>query len=162
MFPWQSTGSPPSSFPVPYDSFRENLNSHDANNDFDENSSSADISVQKIETDLDYDFLCFFLSSPRVDLYRSIDFRCEDMLSGKRVQLLNNINFVFVCQAVLLIVSQPSGANGVLTEARWLLDLGLLPNTSSATRAIGYRQVKTLYFLYLIVHNDLRRGPFLP
>ncbi|KAF2616120.1 hypothetical protein F2Q70_00007666 [Brassica cretica] len=44
---------------------------------------------------------------------RSIDFRCEDMLSG---------------------------ADGVLSEARWLLDLGLLPNTSSATRAIGYRQ----------------------
>ena len=41
----------------------------------------------------------------------------------------------------------------MLTEARWLLDLGLLPNTSSATRAIGYRQVKTLYFLYLIVKN---------
>nr|VDD19994.1 unnamed protein product [Brassica oleracea] len=126
----KSTGSPPSSFPVPYDSFRENLNSHDANNDFDENSSSADISVQKIETDLDYDFLCFFLSSPRVDLYRSIDFRCEDMLSG---------------------------ANGVLTEARWLLDLGLLPNTSSATRAIGYRQVKTLYFLYLIAMEYLSK-----
>ena len=83
LFPWQSTGSPPSSFRVPYDSFRENLNSHDANNDFDENGSSADISIQNIETDLDYDFLCFFLSSPRVDLYRSIDFRCEDMLSGK-------------------------------------------------------------------------------
>ncbi|KAL0710298.1 hypothetical protein Bca4012_017276 [Brassica carinata] len=64
-------------------------------------------------TDLDYDFLCFFLSSPRVDLYRSIDFRCEDMLSG---------------------------AEGVLSEARWLLDLGLLPNTSSDTRAIGDRQ----------------------
>ncbi|KAL0718714.1 hypothetical protein Bca4012_068037 [Brassica carinata] len=44
---------------------------------------------------------------------RSIDFRCEDMLLG---------------------------AEGVLSEARWLLDLGLLPNTSSDTRAIGYRQ----------------------
>nr|VDC79075.1 unnamed protein product [Brassica rapa] len=105
----KSTGSPPSSFRVPYDSFRENLNSPDANDDFSEN----DISIQNIETDLDYDFLCFFLSSPRIDLYRSIDFRCEDMLSGP---------------------------NGVLSEARWLLDLGLLPNTSSATRAIGYRQ----------------------
>ncbi|CAH8390082.1 unnamed protein product [Eruca vesicaria subsp. sativa] len=108
----KTTGSPPSSFRVPYDSFRENLNSPDANG-FEENGSSADISIQKIETDLDYDFLCFFLSSPRVDLYRSIDYRCEDMLSG---------------------------ADGVLSEARWLLDLGLLPNTSSATRAIGYRQ----------------------
>ncbi|KAJ4909899.1 Uncharacterized protein Rs2_04520 [Raphanus sativus] len=32
------------------------------------------------------------------------------------------------------------GAEGVLSEARWLLDLGLLPNTSSDTRAIGYKQ----------------------
>ncbi|KAJ0261235.1 tRNA dimethylallyltransferase 9 [Hirschfeldia incana] len=110
----KSTGSPPSSFRVPYDSFRESLNSApDANDDFSEDGSSADTSIQNIQTDLDYDFLCFFLSSPRIDLYRSIDFRCEDMLSG---------------------------ANGVLSEARWLLDLGLLPNTNSATRAIGYRQ----------------------
>ncbi|CAH8370566.1 unnamed protein product [Eruca vesicaria subsp. sativa] len=109
----KSTGSPPSSFRVPYDSFRESLNSPPDANDFDENGSSADISVQNIHTDLEYDFLCFFLSSPRIDLYRSIDFRCEDMLSG---------------------------ADGVLSEARWLLDLGLLPNTNSATRAIGYRQ----------------------
>ncbi|XP_056860379.1 tRNA dimethylallyltransferase 9-like [Raphanus sativus] len=43
----------------------------------------------------------------------STDFRCEDMLPG---------------------------AEGVLSEARWLLDLGLLPNTSSDTRAIGYKQ----------------------
>ncbi|KAJ4908231.1 tRNA dimethylallyltransferase 9 [Raphanus sativus] len=109
----KTTGSPPSSFRVPYDSFRESLNSPDANDDFSEDGSSGDISIQNIHTDLDYDFLCFFLSSPRIDLYRSIDFRCEDMLSG---------------------------ANGVLSEARWLLDLGLLPNTNSATRAIGYRQ----------------------
>ncbi|KAJ6314400.1 hypothetical protein OIU78_017971 [Salix suchowensis] len=31
-------------------------------------------------------------------------------------------------------------SNGVLTEAKWLLDEGLLPNSNSATRAIGYRQ----------------------
>lgn len=30
-------------------------------------------------------------------------------------------------------------ANGLLAEAKLLLDLGLLPNTSMATRAIGYR-----------------------
>nr|AAM63091.1 IPP transferase-like protein [Arabidopsis thaliana] len=108
----KSTGSPPSSFRIPYDSFRVNLVAPDAD-DFLEDGSSADISIQNIETDLDYDFLCFFLSSPRVALYRSIDFRCEDMLSGP---------------------------NGVLSEARWLLDLGLLPNSNPATRAIGYRQ----------------------
>ncbi|CAN8252411.1 unnamed protein product [Cochlearia groenlandica] len=108
----KSTGSPPSSFRVPYDSFRENLNSPDTD-EINENGSPSDVTIQNIQTELDYDFLCFFLSSPRVDLYRHIDFRCEDMLTGD---------------------------NGVLTEARWLLDLGLLPNTSSSTRAIGYRQ----------------------
>ncbi|XP_010454297.1 PREDICTED: tRNA dimethylallyltransferase 9 isoform X1 [Camelina sativa] len=115
----KSTGLPPSSFRIPYDSFRENLNLPDAD-DFVEDGSSPDISIQNIETDLDYDFLCFFLSSPRVALYRSIDFRCEDMLSGP---------------------------NGVLSEARWLLDIGLLPNTNPATRAIGYRQAME-YLLY--------------
>lgn len=37
------------------------------------------------------------------------------------------------------------GGEGLLSEARWLLDTGLLPNSNSATRAIGYRQV------YLII-----------
>ncbi|XP_004294141.1 PREDICTED: tRNA dimethylallyltransferase 9-like [Fragaria vesca subsp. vesca] len=32
------------------------------------------------------------------------------------------------------------GSDGILSEARWLLDVGLLPNSNSATRAIGYRQ----------------------
>lgn len=192
MFSWQTTGSPPSSFRVPYDSFRENLNSPDAN-DFNGNGASADISIQNIQTDLDYDFLCFFLSSPRVDLYRSIDFRCEDMISGKQVQLLylsNNLqgyncipmapntnsnkclsynfdqknkkkqcacsavvySFVYVCLSFRLssffldaYCLLTSGADGVLSEARWLLDIGLLPNSNSATRAIGYRQVNSLY-----------------
>ncbi|KAL1189162.1 tRNA dimethylallyltransferase 9 [Cardamine amara subsp. amara] len=108
----KSTGSPPSAFRLPYDSFRESLDTPDAN-DSDDYGSPTDISIQNIETDLDYDFLCFFLSTPRVALYRSIDFRCEDMISS---------------------------ADGVLSEARWLLDLGLLPNTNSATRAIGYKQ----------------------
>lgn len=33
-----------------------------------------------------------------------------------------------------------AGNDGILAEARWLLDEGLLPNSNSATRAIGYRQ----------------------
>uniref|UniRef100_F6H1X9 tRNA dimethylallyltransferase n=1 Tax=Vitis vinifera TaxID=29760 RepID=F6H1X9_VITVI len=70
----KSSGSPPSAFHVPYDSFREHQ---------------------------------------RLELYRSIDLRCEDMLLG---------------------------SDGILSEARWLLDNGLLPNSNSATRAIGYRQ----------------------
>lgn len=41
--------------------------------------------------DLDYDFICFFLSSPRVDLYRSLDLRCEDMLLGMQCHLRESI-----------------------------------------------------------------------
>lgn len=63
--------------------------------------------------DLDYDFLCFFLYNPRETLYRFIDQRCEEMLTGNM---------------------------GLLKEASWLLDLGIMPNTSPASRAIGYRQ----------------------
>ncbi|PON98409.1 isopentenyltransferase [Trema orientale] len=108
----KSSGSPPSAFQVPYDSFRKQMNptvidcAHDIN-------SSADM-VEDIKVkELDYDFICFFLSSQRLDLYRSIDYRCEDMLAG---------------------------GEGILSEASWLLDIGLLPNSNSATRAIGYRQ----------------------
>lgn len=42
------------------------------------------------------------------------------------------------------------GSDGILPEARWLLDIGLLPNSNSATRAIGYRQV---YLSYLVLLN---------
>ncbi|KMT13197.1 hypothetical protein BVRB_4g086010 [Beta vulgaris subsp. vulgaris] len=104
----KSSGSPPSAFRLPYDSFKEKLDlaaPDDCHNKDGMQGSQLD--------DLDYDFLCFFLSSPRLDLYRSIDLRCEDMLSG---------------------------SGGILAEAKWLLDIGLLPNSNSATRAIGYRQ----------------------
>ncbi|KAJ4726410.1 tRNA dimethylallyltransferase 9 [Melia azedarach] len=107
----KSTGSPPSAFRIPYESFRELSNSTEIDNSHERNS-SAGLSDQNTK-DLDYEFLCFFLSSHRLDLYRSIDLRCEDMLSG---------------------------TDGILSEARWLLDMGLLPNSNSATRAIGYRQ----------------------
>nr|DAD21155.1 TPA_asm: hypothetical protein HUJ06_022618 [Nelumbo nucifera] len=78
-----------------------------------DDSFSADTLGENLSEDLDYDFICFFLSSPRLDLYRLIDLRCEDMLMGR---------------------------DGILAEATWLLDTGLLPNSNSATRAIGYRQ----------------------
>ncbi|KAF3788383.1 tRNA dimethylallyltransferase 9 [Nymphaea thermarum] len=104
----KSTGSPPSAFSIPYDSFREQLESRASDSSPDSISSSNGPSE-----DLDYDFICFFLSSKRTELYRMIDLRCEEMLKGNP---------------------------GVLTEASWLLDIGLLPNTNSATRAIGYRQ----------------------
>ncbi|KAI5071570.1 hypothetical protein GOP47_0013821 [Adiantum capillus-veneris] len=69
-------------------------------------------SFRSIE-DLDYEFICFFLYNARSTLYNQIDQRCEDMLTGEL---------------------------GLLREASWLLDLGILPNTSPASRAIGYRQ----------------------
>ncbi|KAJ9671500.1 hypothetical protein PVL29_025280 [Vitis rotundifolia] len=106
----KSSGSPPSAFHVPYDSFRERSSSLDHSHDV---NSSSDGSKENKSKELDFEFICFFLSSQRLDLYRSIDFRCEDMLLG---------------------------SDGILSEARWLLDNGLLPNSNSATRAIGYRQ----------------------
>ncbi|OMO74845.1 tRNA isopentenyltransferase [Corchorus capsularis] len=108
----RSSGSPPSAFEVPYDSFRHQLDSSEAIDSHDLKS-SADAPEQEPVKELDYDFICFFLSSPRLDLYRLIDMRCEHMLSE---------------------------TDGILSEARWLLDTGLLPNSNSATRAIGYRQ----------------------
>ncbi|XP_028755525.1 tRNA dimethylallyltransferase 9-like isoform X1 [Neltuma alba] len=110
----KSSGSPPSAFRVPYDSFRELGDSSDTNG-FE--SSDVKISGNSVEdskfSDLPYEFICFFLSSQRLDLYKTIDQRCEDMLLGR---------------------------DGILSEARWLLKLGLHPNSNSATRAIGYRQ----------------------
>lgn len=106
----KSSGSPPSAFHVPYDSFREQPSSVDHSHDV---NSSSDGSKENKSKGLDFEFICFFLSSQRLELYRSIDLRCEDMLLG---------------------------SDGILSEARWLLDNGLLPNSNSATRAIGYRQ----------------------
>ncbi|KAJ6301722.1 hypothetical protein OIU77_015938 [Salix suchowensis] len=108
----KTSGSPPSAFQVPYKSFEDQYDTRLTDSSHDVNS-SGDIPNQVKLQDLDYEFICFFLSSPRLDLYRSIDYRCEDMLAE---------------------------SNGVLTEAKWLLDEGLLPNSNSATRAIGYRQ----------------------
>jgi len=62
---------------------------------------------------LDYDFRCYFLYRPRMELYRRIDRRVEDMVM-----------------------------NGVVEETgRVLISRGLRPNVNCATRAIGYRQV---------------------
>ncbi|KAK8935007.1 tRNA dimethylallyltransferase 9 [Platanthera zijinensis] len=95
----RSSGSPPSAFAVPYDSFKEQTNSEQG---------------QSVAKDLDYDFIFFFLTCTRVDLYRAIDLRCEKMLM--------------------------EAEGGLLSEASWLLDIGLRPDMNSATRAIGYRQ----------------------
>ncbi|CAK7350102.1 unnamed protein product [Dovyalis caffra] len=108
----KASGSPPSSFQLPYEFFKEQFDTSLTDSSYDVNS-AGDVPNQVKLKDLDYEFICFFLSSPRLDLYRSIDYRCEDMLSG---------------------------SDGILSEAKWLLDEGLLPNSNSATRAIGYRQ----------------------
>ncbi|PRQ32991.1 putative tRNA dimethylallyltransferase [Rosa chinensis] len=105
----KSSRSAPSAFEVPYDSFRKECDSSVV--DTNDISSSADVVEEVKSKELDYDFICFFLSNQRVDLYRSIDWQCEDMVSG---------------------------TDGILSEARWLLDAGLIPNSNSATRAIGY------------------------
>ncbi|KAL1350056.1 hypothetical protein HN51_026512 [Arachis hypogaea] len=106
----KSSGSPPSAFRVPYDSFRKQ-------DDFSvidgSESSEANTTEETNMSDLDYEFMCFFLSVQRLDLYKSLDYRCEEMLLGR---------------------------DGILSEAQWLLNLGLLPNSNSATRGIGYRQ----------------------
>ncbi|BBN18495.1 tRNA dimethylallyltransferase [Marchantia polymorpha subsp. ruderalis] len=64
---------------------------------------------------LDYDFQCYFLYRERMDLYRRIDQRCEEMLTDLYGQ-------------------------GLMKEAMWLLELGILPNSSSPSKAIGYSQ----------------------
>nr|XP_024377380.1 tRNA dimethylallyltransferase 9-like isoform X3 [Physcomitrium patens] len=65
------------------------------------------------EWDYDYDFQCYFLYQHRAELYHWIDLRCEQMLADPR---------------------------GLLQEASWLLDLGLMPDSSSASRGIGYQE----------------------
>lgn len=81
----QASGSPPSAFQVPYDTFRQECGSSAASSSH-VTDYSVDTSVDSSEEinlkELDYEFICFFLSSPRLSLYRSIDFRCEDMISG--------------------------------------------------------------------------------
>ncbi|XP_026406936.1 tRNA dimethylallyltransferase 9-like isoform X1 [Papaver somniferum] len=108
----RASGSPPSAFRVPYESYKQQYQSKLSDDSLDD-TVSGDVLGEKLSQDLDYDFMCFFLSSQRLDLYRMIDCRCEDMLSG---------------------------SDGILAEASRLLDMGLLPNSHSASRAIGYRQ----------------------
>ncbi|KAL7216731.1 hypothetical protein ACSBR1_028627 [Camellia fascicularis] len=78
----KASGSPPSAFQVPYDLFREQFDSRVTDCSLD-NYSSGDAHEESESMNLDYEFICFFLSSQRLELYRLIDFRCEDMLSGK-------------------------------------------------------------------------------
>ncbi|EFJ29251.1 hypothetical protein SELMODRAFT_410898 [Selaginella moellendorffii] len=86
----------------------------EANSDVKEDINSA--SVTAPETD--YDFLCYFLYRRRIDLYRAIDARCEEMLAAENAE----------------------SGRGILAEASWLLDLRIQPGSSPPSRAIGYRQ----------------------
>ncbi|GLT47444.1 hypothetical protein SLA2020_211420 [Shorea laevis] len=113
----KSTGSPPSAFHIPYDSFKQQFDSSGTNDSHNLNPSRV-VPEQVTAKELDYEFICFFLSSPRLDLYRLIDLRCEEMLT---------------------VVT-----DGMLSEARWLLDLGFSPNSNSATGAIGYRHISSM------------------
>ncbi|XP_062233996.1 tRNA dimethylallyltransferase 9 [Phragmites australis] len=100
----RSSGRPPSAFTLPYNTFCEQHYTELSD-------ALTDGTCEARE--LDYEFLCIFLASPRVELYRSIDLRCEEMLAD---------------------------TGGLLSEASWLLDIGLHPSINSATRAIGYKQ----------------------
>ena len=64
---------------------------------------------------MDYDFACFFLSSPRLDLYRSIDLRCEDMVSG--MILVGSLVYLFVRHTSVMELTQ---SGHILTYARLL------------------------------------------
>jgi len=80
---WQSSGSPPSAFRVPYDSFREQSECSVAEgSELSDMNTYADGMEETSSSELDYEFMCFFLSSHRLDLYKSLDYRCEDMLLG--------------------------------------------------------------------------------
>lgn len=93
----QSSGAPPSAFQVPYDSFRKQHDSTETNDSHDINS-SVDVVGDVKSKELEYDFYCFFLSSQRLELYKSIDYRCEDMLLGNRIFMHPQwVLFCFLC-----------------------------------------------------------------
>lgn len=163
----QISGTSPSAFQVPYNSFKEKFESSGANTS--DVHSSNDELQEKESKDLDYDFICFFLSTKRLDLYRSIDFRCEDMLLGKRNVLAYVAFYIYLYSLRYTSVGYYSYLqdfiilsclfsmldDGILSESKWLLDLGLMPNSNSATRAIGYRQVYSHLFCHILLNINL-------
>lgn len=46
-----------------------------------------------------------------------------------------------LCSSYEILFSLTAERDGILSEAQWLLNIGLHPNSNSATKAIGYRQV---------------------
>ncbi|KAM0913816.1 hypothetical protein ACQ4PT_011922 [Festuca glaucescens] len=78
----RSSGSPSSAFTLHYSSFQEQHNTKITGSSVDDGTCEVN--------ELEYDFLCIFLACPRVELYMSIDLRCEEMLAdiGVLVALL--------------------------------------------------------------------------
>lgn len=70
------TGKPRASFPLPWMTTTESASS-DENNDVKE--------IERNSPQVDYDFRCYFMYTKRSDLYRRIDLRCEQMLTGSFV-----------------------------------------------------------------------------
>ena len=50
-----------------------------------------------VEAPLDYNFRCFFLNRNRIDLYRRIDARVEDMVCGGLLQVISGPPFCAFC-----------------------------------------------------------------
>jgi hypothetical protein len=98
LLKWQSSGSPPSAFRVPYDSFRKQGDCRvaDSSDSADMNTYNDAVKETADSAKLDYEFMCFFLSSDRLDLYRSIDCRCEDMLLGSYMNPIHYMDHSFV------------------------------------------------------------------
>ena len=99
----------------------------------------ADLSVD-IDRPVDYDFRCFFLDRPRLELYERIEQRCEDMVI-KLFLLSTAYGFIQI-------------RDGLLKEAQYLLDLGLLPNQNCAARSIGYKQSMELLLVRISLFDN--------
>lgn len=130
---WQSTGSPPSAFRVPYDSFRDQcdgvmVSSQDVN-------TSADVLEENNSKDLNYDFLCFFLSSRRVDLYKLIDYRCEDMLSGRSC-----------CETYLCFLFSDTKNS----QIHWSTHLFIVDSITTSYDSVDYFTLKGDFILFLL------------
>ncbi|KAK9085491.1 hypothetical protein Sjap_025902 [Stephania japonica] len=156
----KSSGSPPSAFQVPYDSFRDQINLQKSESSPDVNLSGGEVELN-ISQDLDYDFICFFLSNQRLDLYRMIDLRCEDMLSGVRGRERGNIRGggeVGDGGAVVFgsgeLVAETGGGNGgygvpiTVSGTRWKLSRRILFIFVRVSKSFKDKVVDFIYEAY--------------
>ena len=89
-----------------------------------------------VKAPLDYDFRCFFLNRPRIQLYDRIGLRCEQMVQNGLLEVSRCVWSRFgissrhsVYELVLIV-----------QEAQWLQERGLRASENCATKSIGYRQ----------------------